>query len=335
MKTSKLAAAAMALIVPSTMLMSGCSIGNFFTFFNYTYENADMYTAGDREITDKVRTINIDYVSGNVKLKGTDDDKITINETSNRDIGDEYKVHTWVDGDTLFVRYCKSINKISFHNIEKELEITIPGAQELSDMTVHVSSGNIDFSGFTTESFNAQSSSGNLKISCNASDIKIKASSGNVGLEQEGDSSSIDIKSSSGNITVVQKGNIDNVKLNASSGKIYAALDKASKLDVHVSSGGINVEANEITDLKSDASSGGNSFKLGAAPKTSDIHSSSGGVKVYIPEDSDITVKPHISSGDFNYDLPMSKNGKEYVNGNGTYEMVINVSSGDVDILKY
>ena len=332
METSKILAGALALIVPSTICFTGCS---FFTFFNYTYENADKYTAGDREIKDTITTLNIDYVSGDVKLKGTDTDKVTVKETSNKELTEEQKVHTWVDGSTLYVRYCASTNKISFHKIEKELEITIPEVQDLDDLIVHISSGNLNCSEVTTDGLNVKSSSGDVGFTGSASDVLVKVSSGKTSLDLEGDSSSIDISSSSGSITVDQNGNTDSVKLHASSGNINALLDKAAKLDIHVSSGDIKIEADEILDLKTDSSSGHNEFKLGKAPKTSDIHSSSGWVKVYLPGDSDITVKPHISSGDFNYELPFSKNGKEYVNGNGTDEMIINVSSGDVDILKW
>jgi hypothetical protein len=171
-------------------------------------------------------------------------------------------------------------------------------------------------------------------MNCSASDIIIKASSGKVALVEDGDAKSIDINSSSGTVNVDQKGSVDSVKIHSSSGSVTAALGKVGAFDVHVSSGKINVEAEEINDLKSSSSSGKNEYRLGKAPSTANIHSSSGGVKVYIPEDSNITVKPHLSSGEFNYELPFSKNGKDYVCGDGSSEMTIKVSSGNVDILK-
>ena len=333
MKRSKILTGILGMVTASTLCLTGCS-GGFFSFFTYTYENGDKYTAGDREITEKITTINIDYVSGDVKLQGTDSDKVLITETSNKELSEEQKVHTWVDGSTLYVRYCKSSKNLSFFQIEKNLNITIPGSQDLDSMILHISSGNADFSGFTSKTVNAKSSSGNVNMNCSVSDIIIKASSGKVALVEDGDAKSIDINSSSGTVNVDQKGSVDSVKIHSSSGSVTAALGKVGAFDVHVSSGKINVEAEEINDLKSSSSSGKNEYKLGKAPATADIHSSSGGVKVYIPEDSDITVKPHLSSGEFNYELPFTKNGKEYVCGNGSNEMTIKVSSGDVDILK-
>lgn len=333
MKRDNLIKAVFGLLTTSALCLTGCS-GGIFTFFVYNYDNADKYTAGDREITDKITTINIDYVSGDVKFRGTDSDKVTIKETANTTLSEEHKVHTWVDGSTLYVRFCASTKKISFFKIEKDLEITVPGSQTLENLTVKVSSGNMDFSGFKTDKLIARSSSGDVGFSCTASEAEVKASSGKIDFTQEGDGKSIDISSSSGGVAVRQKGSIDSVKINSSSGSIDALLDKAASVDVHASSGNISIEAEEIADLKSSASSGHNEFRFDKVPKTSDIHSSSGYVKIYVPEDSDLTVHPHISSGELNYDLPLSKKGKDYINGSGANEMTIRVSSGDVNINK-
>ena len=333
MNTSKLVAGAMALIVPATVCLTGCSWGLFNTF-NYKYENGDKYTAGNREIDEKVTKVNIDYISGNVKVKGTDTDTVSIKETSNKDIDDDHKVHTWVDDGTLYVRYCASVNSINFTGIDKELEITLPGSQDLDDFIVHISSGNTEISGITTDSLNSHASSGNVAIDCSAEVIELKVSSGNINLKQSGNNKSVNVKSSSGKVDFTQVGTSDSVSIDSSSGGVTANVDQVSKMNVHVSSGKINIEGNNISDLTSKASSGHSDFRLNTAPKTADIDSSSGGVSVYVPEDSDVTVNVSISSGEFNYDLPFAKSGKTYVSGSGASDMKIHSSSGNVDFLK-
>ena len=79
MNTKFLVAGAMALIVPSTLCLTGCSFGLINTV-SYQYENADKYTAGDREIDDTITKINIDYLAGDVKVRGTDTDIIKVDE---------------------------------------------------------------------------------------------------------------------------------------------------------------------------------------------------------------------------------------------------------------
>lgn len=349
MKTSKFMAGAMALIVPSTLCFTGCSFG-LFNSFSYTYENGDKYTAGDREIDDKVTKINIDYVSGNVKVKGADTESITVDETANKDLDADHQVHTWVDGDTLYVRYCASTKMINFNKIEKSLEITIPEAQELDNFLIEVSSGNIDLNGFTTDSLNTHASSGNMSIDCSASvielkassgdiafnqrgnsdSVKIKASSGNISVNHDGDSNLIDIDSSSGKVYIEQSGTAGNVKIHSSSGGVNAVMGIVNALNVDVSSGGIIIDADEIKELTTKASSGHSDISLDKVPATSSISCSSGGISVRLPEDSDVTVHTSISSGDFSYDLPFTKNGKDFVIGNGSAVMDIRCSSGDV-----
>ena len=333
MNTKFLAAGAMALIVPSALCLTACSFGLFNTF-SYQYENAEKYTAGDREIDDKITKINIDYISGNVKVKGTDTDSVTVEETANTELDSDHQVHTWVDGDTLYVRYCVSTKSINFNKIEKSLEITIPEAQELDDFVIEVSSGNIDLDGFTTENLNSHASSGNMNIDSSATVIELKSSSGNVGLTQNGNSDSLKIKASSGNIVIIQNGDCKSFDIDSSSGGVTAAMGTVNTLNVDVSSGGIKLDADEIKDLTTKASSGHSDISLRKAPETSKINCSSGGIDVSIPEDSDITVHVKISSGEFNYELPFTKDGKDYINGNGTNDMEINCSSGNVGFHK-
>ncbi|MBR3341312.1 MAG: DUF4097 family beta strand repeat protein [Clostridiales bacterium] len=353
MNTKHLVAGAMALIVPSTLCLTGCSFGLINTV-SYQYENGDKYTAGDREIDDTITKINIDYLAGDVKVRGTDTDNIKVDETANTDIDADHQVHTWVDGDTLYVRYCVSTKSINFNKIEKNLEITIPEAQALDDFVIEVSSGNIDLDGFTTENMYSYASSGNMDIDCSAMAIELKSSSGNVGLTQHGNSDSVkvksssgtiainhdgdckafDIDSSSGKINIEQQGTVDQAMIHSSSGGVTIVMGTVNTLNVDVSSGGIKLDADEIKDLSTKASSGHSDISLRKAPETSKINCSSGGIDVSIPEDSDITVHVKISSGEFNYELPFTKDGKDYINGNGTNDMEINCSSGNVGFHK-
>ena len=334
MLKNKILAGAMALVMPLTMCLTGCSFVSMFNTFSYQYENAMEYKPGDREIEEKVTKINLDYISGDVTIKTADTDKVSVKETANIILRDPQKVHTWVNEGTLYVRFCQSLKKINFTNINKSLELTLPSSQDLDDVIIEMSSGNLDCGGITTGGLKVRSSSGNVGIDCAGRNIEIKASSGNISLTEKGDSESITLKASSGTIDVKQSGNCGSIAIDSSSGNVTAEVDKVTKMDVHVSSGSIQIEGNEITELISKASSGNNTFDFGTAPKTSTIKSSSGWVKIYMPEDSDVTVKAKISSGEFNSELPFTKNGKEYSCGNGSSTMDIHVSSGNVNICK-
>lgn len=333
MLKNKILAGTMALIMPLTMCLTGCSFVSLFNTFSYQYDNASEYKPGDREIDEKVTKINIDYISGDVTINTHDSDKVSVKETANIDLRDPQKVHTWVNDGTLYVRFCQSIKRINFTNIHKKLELTLPSARDLEDVTVEVSSGNLNCTGITSGSFTSHLSSGNLTCKdITAGGFDAKLSSGNANVDGSG--KNIKIKASSGNINIKQSGDCSSMTIDSSSGNITTEADKVSKMDVHASSGNITVTANEITELNSRSSSGHNTFDFAVAPKTSAIKSSSGWVKITMPEDSDVKVTAKISSGHFNSELPFTKNGKEYTSGNGSSTMTINVSSGDVDIYK-
>jgi DUF4097 and DUF4098 domain-containing protein YvlB len=333
MLKNKILAGTMALIMPLTMCLTGCSFVSLFNTFSYQYDNASEYKPGDREIDEKVTKINIDYISGDVTINTHDSDKVSVKETANIDLRDPQKVHTWVNDGTLYVRFCQSIKRINFTNIHKKLELTLPSSQDLEDVTVEVSSGNLNCSGITSGSFTSHLSSGNLTCKdITAGGFDAKLSSGNANVDGSG--KNIKIKASSGNINIKQSGDCSSMTIDSSSGNITTEADKVSKMDVHASSGNITVTANEISELNSRSSSGHNTFDFAVAPKTSVIKSSSGWVKITMPEDSDVKVTAKISSGHFNSELPFTKNGKEYTSGNGSSTMTINVSSGDVDIYK-
>lgn len=333
MLKNKILAGTMALIMPLTMCLTGCSFVSLFNTFSYQYDNASEYKPGDREIDEKVTKINIDYISGDVTINTHDSDKVSVKETANIDLRDPQKVHTWVNDGTLYVRFCQSIKRINFTNIHKKLELTLPSSQDLEDVTVEVSSGNLNCTGITSGSFTSHLSSGNLTCKdITAGGFDAKLSSGNANVDGSG--KNIKIKASSGNINIKQSGDCSSMTIDSSSGNITTEADKVSKMDVHASSGNITVTANEITELNSRSSSGHNTFDFAVAPKTSAIKSSSGWVKITMPEDSDVKVTAKISSGHFNSELPFTKNGKEYTSGNGSSTMTINVSSGDVDIYK-
>ena len=270
--------------------LCGCNYG---MKMSYIYENGEKYVAGDREISDEIDTINVDYISGDVKIKASDNGLFTIKETSKKELDEARKVHTWVDGGTLYVRYCKSAKGLELNMLDKELTIGIPEGTKLSDVVVKVSSGNTD-------------------ISCEADDIDLHAASGHIDLKQVGNSS--------------------NINIHASSGKVNAEIENADNMEIAVSSGKIFLTAGSIKDFKSSTASGKSEYTFKQVPENSEISAASGDITIYIPENSDLTAKLSAVSGDISTEPAFSKEGKTYVSGNGSNSMDVNVASGDIDI---
>ena len=298
-----------AVLAASLLCMSGCS---FALKTNYVYKDGDKYIAGDREIAEKIDTIDVDYMSGEIILAGSVDEKVSIKETSEKQLDDKRKVHTWVEGSTLHVRYCASSKGLDLSKLNKKLEITVPKEVKYSNVKIKASSADMNVGGLTSEN------------------VKINASSGDVIADVEADNISIDV--SSGNVNLKQTGNSSDIILGTSSGDIEADMDTVDSLNASASSGKLILNAKKIKELSTVTSSGKNEFRLSEAPEESDISASSGDVTIYLPEELNLTADISVSSGKLFYEQKFSKDGKTYVCGNGSNKMKINTSSGDIDI---
>ena len=205
--------------------LSGCTMR-----VSVNYDNADKYTPGDREITETIRNLDIDYSEGNVSVVSGNSDIVFVKETTNKKIEDKLKVHTWVEGDTLHVKYCAAAKNLSFNNLQKSLEITVPEKAKLDDVVIDASEGDVD-------------------VSCSAKDYNIDASEGNVNLTQNGESNSMVIDASEGNVKVdAQK--VKEFEVDASEGNCELRFAEApAKTSVDASEGDVTIYLPEKSDI--------------------------------------------------------------------------------------
>ena len=301
-----------AIISAVMMCFCGCSIG-FVSGSTVRYDNADKYTAGDREIIDKIDKLDIDWIGGYVKVT-TGGSTVQIKETTKGDLADKYKVHTWAEGSTLHVRYCKSGERYNEDN-EKTLEITVPEDVLYKSINIDSSSADVTCEGLSSKKAVMDASSGNMTYIGNADSFTADTSSGNISFT--GEAKTISTDSSSGDVFIEQTGESDSISTDSSSGDM-------------------NITAEYTKSLSTDTSSGKQVIKLEKQAESISLDSSSGDVKLYLPENADFTAEISTSSGDVSYELALKKTGDEtYVCGNGENEVSIDTSSGDVKILKY
>ena len=64
------------------MCLCSCSVG-FVDGTVVEYDNADKYTAGDREITDRIDSLDIDWVSGSVNVNASATSKVELSKNEN------------------------------------------------------------------------------------------------------------------------------------------------------------------------------------------------------------------------------------------------------------
>ena len=108
-----LAAAAFAM-----MCFTGCSGFN-------VYSNADKYDYGNRDVSEQIDELDINWSSGEVSVVRHDLSTISIVETSTDKLDPDEQVHTWVDGKTLRIHFAKSGEMFFFGSPKKKLEIRV------------------------------------------------------------------------------------------------------------------------------------------------------------------------------------------------------------------
>ena len=205
--------------------LSGCTVK-----LNYDYDNADKYMPGDREIAEEIETIDIDYMAGDVTLKGSKTDKVIVTETSKTDIDDDLKVHTWVDGKTLHVKYCAAVKGMRIKDLEKTLEITVPVDVTLSNLCI-------------------DDSAGDVSVDCSTENYNIDVSAGNITINQHGESDKIDLDDSAGDVYVTAE-TVRKLVIDMSAGSLKLSADKApEESEIDISAGDIELYLPEKTDL--------------------------------------------------------------------------------------
>ena len=218
-----------ALIAVVTIIASsltGCMTLSSLPFSFEDYENADQYIGGDREITDRVENIDLDWSAGKVSLKTYSGDSISLRETISGNVPDDYRVHSWVDGTTLRIRFAKSGFKNVLNLGKKELEILVPEDMELTELKIHHASGHLDCIGVPAEKLHIDSASGGVNVESISSEISIGHASGSLDFLQSAEIKSFELDHSSGG----------------------TRLDFAfvpEKLKVHSASGGLTIKLPE------------------------------------------------------------------------------------------
>ena len=277
-----------------------------------TYDNADKYTSGDREIADKITRLDINWNTGSVTVKRGDTDKVIVKETCAGNLSDKEQVHTWVDGEVLRVQFSASGEIITTRD-SKNLSITVPNGLAPTEIDYDGTTAEVDIDGFDVDIFKADTSTGRLNITnCSAREFKLESSTGEIDLDQHGTSDLIQVDSSTGDV------------------RITAEAVKDFKGDL--STAKLRFETGSIETVALDTSTGDATLSLGTVPKSGEIESSTGDITVWLPKDPDLEIEADTSTGKFTSDLPCSSRNESYVYGNGSSKLRIDTSTGDIKI---
>lgn len=279
----------------------------------FAFEQADKYTPGDFSTNSMIKELDIDWTSGIVAVSHHDQPDVTVTETSNVSLSNEQKLQTWLEGSTLHIRFCKPGINFKLKNAEKVLEVKLPNGMELETMKCDCTSADTSFTDISANNFLSDVTSGSLQISgCSADNFNIS--------------------STSGDITVDQKGKSETLKASSTSGIIRITAETVKDLNVSSTSGITDVSTQQSDSVSATSVSGDETLHLKSMPASVNVSATSGKVSLFVPENADFKASVETTSGSFDSDISLKKDGDQYTAGSGANQLKIDTTSGDITI---
>ena len=189
------------------------------------------YSAGDAVISQPVRNLDIDWVSGKVQIDYHDEDTVLLTETSVKPISADRAMRWQLDGDTLRVRYKKegfSFPLFSFGiGQDKELTVTLPKGTSLDEAKISTTSGDI-LAAAEAQSFDCDATSGDIHLTAlgNTRAITANATAGDIRLTAEDAVEKISADTTAGSITI-DAADVQEIDAHATAGDVTVLLSAA------------------------------------------------------------------------------------------------------------
>ena len=212
------------------LLLSGCSHTTSRSLFGDTfrYENPERYTVGGASLTDSVKDLEIQWLTGCIEIQRGDGDNVKFEETANRKLSDELTMRWWLDGETLHIKFCNT-GRWNIGNLQKTLMVTLPNDLLLESAQITTVSADIEVTELSARKINWSTTSGGMTGELfDTEHIDARTVSGTVDLTSYADAEEVEVDSTSGDISL-GLGIVKDLDVGTVSGKVQIAAVKARK----------------------------------------------------------------------------------------------------------
>ena len=277
-----------------------------------TYANADQYTAGETTVTGTVENLDVNWLSGNVRVEYHTGEGIRVAETGNKTIAGDDQLRWWLDGTTLRIQYAKSGRIRLLDNLEKTLTVSLPEGTVLKTAKIHTTSGDLDIPKLTADETELTVTSGNVNAAADTRKMTVSATSGDLNVRLEGETDTVSIGVTSGSISA-ELGTVKKLTIKSTSGNIRVS-GRADDAEISATSGTVNVWFGVFRNLK--------------------ISVTSGDVTAALPENPGFSCTAEVTSGNIDFGFAMAKEGNTYYCGDRSGNCTIKTTSGNIRINK-
>ncbi len=297
-----------ALLLALTLTLCACGVT-----VSYTYPDAGRYTPGGTKITGNVENLEIDWIDGSVTVAYHKENTVEITETASKTLSDAEKLHWWLDGVTLHIKYAGNDIKL-MNNLKKNLTVTLPEGKETPLKTVSVSavSAAIRCTPLYAESVSLSTVSGSVSAECAASVLKASTISGKIALTASANEISLNTTSGA---TEAEIGHAETMELSGVSGPIQLNATEIKKAEIQSISGSVTVSMQKTESLR--------------------VSTVSGSVRLHLPREMGFTADYSTVSGSLNNDLSAARTGNRCVLGDGRAEIDVSTVSGSLTLAAY
>ena len=296
-----------ALLLALTLTLCACAS------ISYSYTDASRYTAGGTVITNPVDSLEIDWIDGSVTVAYHKENTVEISETAKRTLSDAEKLHWWLDGTTLRIKYARSETMIT-GNPQKALTVTLPESANTPLQSVEIASvsGSVHCVPLYAESVKLSAVSGSINAECAADELKVSSISGKITLTAS--ANDISLSTTSGSMEA-EIGHAETLDISGTSGKIRLNATEIKKAEIHSVSGAVEAAFQKTEMLK--------------------IGTVSGAVRLSLPKDMGFTADFSTVSGSLNNAISAQRTGNRCVQGDGSALIDVSTVSGGLTLSAY
>ncbi len=294
---------------------------------------AEQNNVGNAEISAIVRDLDISWTSGAVHIEYHSGDTVLISEKADGAISEDLRMRWRLNGDKLIIEHNKpGLRLFPLFSPDKVLTVTLPKGTMLKNASIRCTSGDLNIPALYADTLKMESTSGDIRAAVNARIINSELTSGDIELQVMSEAEEIRIETTSGQITLESAWTAEKTALSSTSGAIRAAVKETGELKANSTSGDIHAVIGQGRKTEIGSTSGKIIVETGSL-ETLKIHATSGNVTAYLPVSPGFTAKIETASGRIEHQLPLTRQGKAYIAGDGSGKVEISTTSGNVTVI--
>ena len=200
----------------------------------------------------------------------------------------------------------------------------------LEDVRIDATSGEVNIPALQAEELTLKVTSGDIQARVNARKITGKLTSGRMELQAMEEAKEISLSATSGDI-ILEAAGAEKIGINITSGSIRAAVKKAGEIKLSSTSGDVQAVIGEAKKADIGCTSGKITVDIARWDKL-DVHATSGDIKAMLAAEPGFTARIDTTSGKLESKLAMAQNGKDYICGDGSAQVKLHTTSGNITV---